>query len=317
MGAGGGGDAGGELVGEVARRRHRAIDPTAAAGTLFPFPDPQRPQPRVKNPLLPVWTENKARLIERYPYYFVMITKGGNYIDAFAGPQDPDKPDTWAAKLVLENRPRWLTQFHLFEIDPKRVRSLETLVAAQPPRDRHKREPKRTVEIYAADFNERIPAILNSGAIKPTRATFCLLDQRTFECRWASLKALADYKRGAKIELFYFLANAWLPRALAAVQDTSILDAWWGNSGWQGLRAMRGVERAYLFATRLRQELGYWSAEPWPIYERRNGGHVMYYMIHATDHAAAPGLMARAYHRAVLPKESVEQVRLELGLTPP
>jgi three-Cys-motif partner protein len=297
------------------RRRPRPIDPAAAAGTLFPLSAPQRPQPRVKNPRFPVWTENKARLIERYLYYFVMVTKGGNYIDAFAGPQYRNKPHTWAAKLVLESRPRWLTQFHLFEADAGKIKLLEALKAAQPPRDRFKREPKRTIEIHPGDFNEEILKFLGAGGLRRTRATFCLLDQQTFECKWQTLKALADYREeGEKVELFYFLANAWLPRALAAVRDTTILDAWWGKPDWHTLRGMRGVTRALLLATRLRQELGYWSAEPWAIYERETGGRVMYYMIHATDHKDAPGLMARAYHRAVLPKESPDQVRLELGL---
>ena len=40
----------------------------------------------------------------------------------------------------------------------------------------------------------------------------------------------------------------------------------------------------------------------------------MYYMIHATDHPDAPGLMDRAYRNAVLPKEPYEQLSLELGL---
>ena len=40
----------------------------------------------------------------------------------------------------------------------------------------------------------------------------------------------------------------------------------------------------------------------------------MYYMIHATDHPEAPKLMERAYNQAVLPKETVEQLKLELGL---
>lgn len=66
-------------------------------GTLFPMPEAERPPPKVKTPTTPVWTGNKVRLIERYLYYFVMITKGGIYIDGFAGPQDPDRPESWAA----------------------------------------------------------------------------------------------------------------------------------------------------------------------------------------------------------------------------
>ena len=57
-----------------------------------------KPTRRLKYPL---WTENKARLIERYLYYFVLITKHGTYIDGFAGPQKKEPPFTWAAKFVL------------------------------------------------------------------------------------------------------------------------------------------------------------------------------------------------------------------------
>jgi hypothetical protein len=39
----------------------------------------------------------------------------------------------------------------------------------------------------------------------------------------------------------------------------------------------------------------------------------MYYMVHATDHPLAPSLMSRAYRKAGLPKEPVEQLQLELS----
>ncbi len=38
----------------------------------------------------PLWTHNKAKLIERYLYYFVLVTKHGTYIDGFSGPQSPE-----------------------------------------------------------------------------------------------------------------------------------------------------------------------------------------------------------------------------------
>jgi len=41
----------------------------------------------------PIWTECKAKLIERYLFYFVQITFHGTYIDAFSGPQEPDRPE--------------------------------------------------------------------------------------------------------------------------------------------------------------------------------------------------------------------------------
>jgi hypothetical protein len=54
----------------------------------------------------PIWTENKAKLIERYLFYFVLITKHGAYIDGFAAPQDSTNPDAWSAKLVLGSVPK-------------------------------------------------------------------------------------------------------------------------------------------------------------------------------------------------------------------
>jgi len=66
------------------------------------------------------------------------------------------------------------------------------------------------------------------------------------------------------------------------------------------------------FIERLREELGYKSVKAWPIYERQNGGAIMYYMIHATDHPEGPKFMSRAYRYAVFPLEPIEQLKFEL-----
>jgi three-Cys-motif partner protein len=134
---------------------------------------PERPEPDTE-PLVkpithPIWTANKAKLIERYLYYFVLITKHGTYIDGFAGPQQPDKPEMWAAKLVLENQPRWLRHIHLFEKNKKRFRELEELKKAQPPKKR--KEPKRQISLYLGDFNVNVHQLLNSAAITEKEAT--------------------------------------------------------------------------------------------------------------------------------------------------
>lgn len=282
-------------------------DPQA---TLFKLTKGRPPEPQVKPISNPIWTENKARLIERYLYYFVLVTKHGAYIDGFAGPQEPEKPDMWAAKLVLESKPRWLRHFYLFDKDPEQVQRLLALKAGQPPRQ--PKEPRRKVEVCQGDFNHRVGELLASTAISEKEATFCLLDQRTFECKWSTLEALAHHKEsGHKIELFYFLPIRWLGRALAAQKDATVLQAWWGRDDWDVLRPMSSHDRAQLFAQRFKDELGYASVKPWPIFGRQSGKRIMYYMIHATDHATAPLLMHRAYERAVTPKEPFEQLKLE------
>lgn len=274
---------------------------------LFDFPPPSKRKAYFEQLRHPFWTENKAKLIAKYLYYFVLVTKHGAYIDGFAGPQKPNKPETWAAKLVIENdEPRWLRHFYLFEKDQNQYEHVRSLRDSQPP------ELQRKIHIYHEDFNSAIDNFLGKRPIREKEATFCLLDQRTFECHWSTLKALASYKaEGLKIEIFYFLPASWFDRAMSASRDKNALTAWWGREDWQILRRMTASSRADLFCERVRDEFKYESVVPWPIFDRKDGGRVMYHMIHATDHSLAPNLMNRAYRKAVQPKEPLEQLQFE------
>jgi three-Cys-motif partner protein len=179
--------------------------------------------------------------------------------------------------------------------------------------------PGRTIEVIEGDFNVTVADLLASGRITESTATFCLLDQRTFECQWRTVERLAKHKSGRKIELFYFLGTGWLDRSLKATKDEDRLRRWWGGDDWRMLLSIRSWDRATIFCDRLKTELGYLYASPWPIYSKESGGRVMYYMIHATDHEAAPLLMNRAYLKANSRREtekllqhSLEELGLEL-----
>ena len=262
----------------------------------------------------PIWTECKAKLIERYLFYFVQITFHGTYIDAFAGPQEPDKPDMWAAKLVIESAPRWFRNFFLFEFNKSQVKLIEEMRDSQPPRDKKKNEPKRKIEIYEGDFNKNIAKVLAENPIRDKEATFCLLDQRTRECDWASVELLARHKKGGhKIELFYFFPEGWINRSISELEKDKDkqLQKWWGNPNWIEVLKRSGVARAQYVCNRFKSELGYKYAYPFPIYEKADkAGKVMYYMIHASDHDEAPALMWRAYGKALEKKETDEQLEL-------
>ncbi len=216
------------------------------------------------------------------------MTHHGTYIDGFAGPQSPQAPETWAANLVLEIHPPWFRHFYLYELDADKFQALEDL------RQRH---ADRHVVPRHGDFNRLVDDLLASGQITEKEATFCLLDQQTFECHWTTVQKLARHKQGYKIELFYFLAQGWLDRAFENQKDKARLQWWWGGPGWQELRARRSWDRAVFMTDRFRRELGYASVKPWPIYGAEHGGPTMYYMIHATDHPEAPKLMDRAWLR--------------------
>jgi three-Cys-motif partner protein len=273
---------------------------------LFPLPERRAEdhEPQIADIKRPIWTENKAKLIARYLYYFLMITKHGAYIDGFAGPQERDKPDTWAAKLVLELKPAWLRQFHLFEIEADGLRNLKNLKATYSD---------RVIELYPGDFNVRIHDLLNARRIREKEATFCLLDQRTFECHWSTVRAISEYKKeGRKIELFYFFPIAWLRRAVTALKNYQKLRDWWGRDDWPALLTMTSETCKEQMVSRFRDELNYWSVKAWPIYRDPQGRAIMYYMIHATDHDKAPEQMTRAYN--FLPPEPSKQLSL-LDLT--
>jgi three-Cys-motif partner protein len=294
--------------------------PKSQQDVLFehaPLPGQEKPaeEPKVEAPQFPVWTDNKARFIMVYLRYFVLLTKHGTYIDGFAGPQaESDETESWSAKMVLGSEPQWIKHLHLCDASRNQIVRLEALKKVQPIRDTKGRKLYRKIHIYHGDFNVVIDEILASGNISQKQATFCLLDQRTFECHWKTLEKLANYKKKPqnKIELFYFLANGWLERALAALRDTDVLQRWWGRDDWTALREMSRDERRDALVARFKRDLGYKSVKAWPIYERQNGGAVMYYMIHATDHPEAPKFMSRAYRRAVYPLEPIEQLKFEL-----
>lgn len=272
--------------------------------TLFELPPVESIELRLPQLPHPIWTENKARFIAKYIYLFEMITKHGTYIDGFAGPQQPDRPEMWAAKLVLDIEPKWLRHFYFFEKTKAGCDLLKYLEASSAI------VSDREVEIFPGDFNIELDKLLSSGRIGQKEATFCLLDQRTFECHWTSVEKLARYKTGGsnKIELFYFLAAWWYRRAVTAVKHESLLIEWWGRSDWDKLRSMKLFDVRDEFVSRFKGELNYRSAMAWPISDKN--GRDMYYMIHCTDHADAPMLMRRAYEEAVQPLKKALQYEM-------
>ncbi len=243
-----------------------------------------------------LWTRNKAALVREYLYLFVQVTHHGTYLDGFAGPQEaqaPDGSESWAAKLVLGVEQ--LRHFHLFEQSRDGIEALNALAIV------HAADAGRTIRVWPGDMDVRMLELLASSVITPREATFCLLDQRTFECHWTTVEAIARCKPAGnyKIEIFYFLANRWMDRAIAEQEDPVPPTAWWGGPDWRALRGLRANERAEIFVRRFKEELGYRHVLAWPIYGAGTRGPVMFHMIHATDHPAAVTFMSRAYEAAV------------------
>ena len=144
--------------------------------------------------------------------------------------------------------------------------------------------------------------------------SFCLLDQRTFECEWETVRTIAAHKNHNKIEIFYFLASGWLNRSISATsRNQHLIEKWWGRSDWMKLRDTKAWDRLQLIVARFKTELGYKHAYAWPIYSRARGGRVLYHMIHATDHDEAPKIMHRAYRNAVSDREELKRLQRDLS----
>jgi len=257
-----------------------------------------------------VWTHTKAQFIARYLQYFVYITRHGTYLDAFAGPQDHKKLKCWAARLVLRNKPRMLRHFVLCEKSPKGLKYLEKL--------KGKEKPKFDLRIIAGDSNVTLPKFLSENPIKDKEATFCLLDQRTFECNWETVKAVAAHKKkGNKIELLYFLAQGWLNRSLAALKKDPEGDLHrWAGPKWKELVDAHNADRPDVLRRRFQEELGYKYAAFFPIFKKGSKTRIMFYLIHASDHEEAMGLMRRAYVNEMKTHEPPPQSEFALGLAP-
>jgi three-Cys-motif partner protein len=174
----------------------------------------------------------------------------------------------------------------------KSVAALRTLKKGQPAYDEKGKKLYRNVEIWPGDFNRNVIEILKSGKITQKEATFCLLDQRMFECHWETVKTLASYKQPPenKIEILYFLGVGWLHRSISGIKYPVKMENWWGKKDWPRLKGMTHIEIADLMRERFQNELGYRFAGQYPIYDRTEGNKVMYYMIHASDHQEAPAL---------------------------
>ncbi len=291
----------------MARRRAMIPDSHPTIFDLSLIPEDKASELTFSDLKIPLWTEHKAKLISCYLYYFVLITKHGVYIDGFAGPQNPDRPESWAAKLVLESEPRWMRHFFLCDKSRRQENALKELRRSQPE------VANRTVEVKRADFNVYVDSILSSGMIGEKTATFCLLDQRTFECDWATVQKIAQHKARRKIEIFYFVPTGWISRSISALKSPEVeMDRWWGNGNWSHLQRMSRNDIADQFRQRFLNELDYEYAYSWPIYEEEGSKRVMYHMIHATDHKAAPRLMERAYKEATKRSGPAEQLGLDI-----
>lgn len=245
----------------------------------------------------PNQTDSKSKLIAEYLANFQRVTKGGLYIDGFAAPQKRDREDAWTARRVLEIEPKRLRCFWLCDLDPKGILQLQQLRAKH-----HNPKEQRRVFVLNDDFNKAVKRILRSDRLTRAAAIFALLDQRTAECHWETVRALAARRGRHLIEQLYFFPSSWIHRSLRSSSTPSRLrelDAWWGSEGWRDIVERTQDEMVRIMAQRFIDELGYPFVNYHPIYQYSDGTKVAFHLIHASSHPEAPKLMSRAYLKVI------------------
>jgi len=152
-------------MGRPPKKKSGLIDhPSLWSDSELPRSPPKLPERNFKSLRFPLWTQNKARLIQEYLRLFEYVTHHGTYIDGFAAPQESGRPDMWAANLLLQMEPKWFREFWLCDISGRGIEKLTEL-------KRLHEGPQRRIEVVEGDFNETVYGILGTGGLHPVPKT--------------------------------------------------------------------------------------------------------------------------------------------------
>jgi three-Cys-motif partner protein len=244
------------------------------------------------------WTQHKLEILRIYLRLYLRVAGNGTYIDGFAGDGQIEvegEKRAGSASVALSSGA--FKTFHLYE-RPRKAARLRKWV------DANAREiQKGRTSVVGGDFNQNILTDLASGTIPIDRPCFAFLDPDSTELDWTTVEALAKYKADCnppdtcKVEM-WILLNTYqvllrlMPKKKPPYEET--LDRWLGGpAGWRDLyESGNRWPNAYAtrYADRLVSELGYGAAIPVTVRDPKTDAP-QYHMIHASDHAAAHGIM--------------------------
>ena len=260
-----------------------------------------------------IWTRGKLDVLRRYLDAFTTTTKNKSterlYIDVFAGRDEnkdrqTDEPLDGSARIALSISDPPFTRLRFFETE----RNAAVLDAALRPDF-----PDRDFEVQGGDSNELVPIELRRLRDIDWAPTFAFIDPNGMEAQWRTLIALAEFKkhRRWKVELFYLFSPPMFQRLLRVdgevrPQDQAAISAVFGTEDWQHIYRARldgslepseaGDQYLNFMRWRMESVLGYRWAHPLEV--RNEAGHIIYYMIFATDHPVGHEIMSTVYAKA-------------------
>ena len=260
------------------------------------------------------WTKGKLDILRRYLDAFTTTTKNKAseriYIDAFAGTPEnrdrlTDEPLEGSATIALSIDDPPFTRLRFFE-----TRANASVLEAHLL----ERFPNRDPQVFGGDCNELIPMELQRLRRLNWAPTFAFVDPNGMEARWCTLRALARFKRGRryKAELFLLFAPPMFSRVLPVdgrevrPTDVDVISQMYGTMEWRHIYLARlknklepsqaREEYLNLMRWRLENNLGYRWTHPIEVHNER--GHIIYYMIFATDNDAGDRIMRSVYAQA-------------------
>lgn len=259
------------------------------------------------------WTRGKLDLLRRYLDAFTTAAKRSResiYLDVFGGqPENRDRLTDelldGSAQIALNTQNPPFTRLRFFELEPYASRLRTSLQATHAGRD---------FKVISGDCNETIQGALTDLAHLNWAPTFAFVDPNGPDTTWATLEALARFKRpeSTKTEIWLLLAAGMFIRTLPTSGNVRDVDArtltlMYGTEQWRTIyeARVRGdlapgnarEEYVNLMRWRLQHVLGYRRTHPLEVFNEQGGS--MYHMIFATDHDAGDRIMTSLYRRAV------------------
>ena len=259
-----------------------------------------KPRPHVRQPPVgieaPLWTIDKSRLIDEYLHHFLLVTKHGVYLDLFAGRNTQLTPRIGPSGGFWNGAPRATLPFvttRCATSSASRRTGCGILGGTTPRSASMKVMP---TSAFTRCWREHLLLRRRRASALSTSVRSNATGLPWKQSHNTSVKAIRS-----RCSIFS-RRSGWTALGPAPATARN-----WRHGGATGttqhFRTLRSVERAIALCKRFRDELGYAYAVPFAIHEKGAGSRTMYYMIHASDHPAAAGLMARAYLRAQ-PKEN-------------
>lgn len=260
-----------------------------------------------------VWTAEKLEVLEQYLTTFAQASRRSTetlYFDLFAGRIDNVERGTNRALLgsprialsVVDNP---FSRLRFFELEQRYAEDLESVLRQE--------YPDRDFEVIPHDCNEAIHRVLRSLASFNWAPAFAFIDPYGPDVAWATLEALANFKRPGKpkVELWMLFADGMFPRTLpldglASPAVGAKLTTMYGSPAWEAIYHARvegrleaaeaREEYLNLMRWRLEKVLGYrWTH---PLEFRNEHGVPLYHMVFATDHEVGTKIMTWIYSSA-------------------